>query len=438
MTTTSVNAEARVAYINARLLDPATGLDVHGALLTEGETVADFGPALFRDGLPPDAQVVDLQGQCLAPGLLDMRVLIGEPGEEQKDTIKSVSRAAAAGGITSIVCLPNTDPVLDEVAGLEFVARRAREVKLVKIFAYAAATRGTEGNEITEMGLLSRAGAVAFTDGTRAIASAKTMRRALSYARTFDKLIIQHPEEPSLASGGMMNAGEICTRLGLTGIPREAEIIMIERDLRLLELAGGRLHFAHVTTSESVDLIRRAKARGLKVTCDTAPHYFALTEADVGDYRTYAKVSPPLRGEMDRRAVVVGLADGTIDAIASDHIPQDQDQKRLPFAQAEAGVIGLETLFPLVLELVHKGHMPLVKALALVTSRPADILGLPLGRLAKGGPADLLVFDPDVPWRVDVGQFQSKSKNSPFEDRPVQGRPLRTVVDGRTVWQREA
>jgi dihydroorotase len=424
---------SRVAYLNARVIDPATGFDQRANLLTDGTKIADFGPGLFADGVPDGIQAIDLTGQCLAPGLVDMRVLIGEPGDEEKDTIKSASRAAAVGGITAMALLPNTDPVLDEVAGLEFVARRAREAKLGKVFAYASATRGTEGNEITEMGLLAQAGAVAFTDGTKAIGSAKTMRRALSYAKTFDKLIVQHPEEPSLG-GGMMNAGEIATRLGLVGIPREAEIIMIERDLRLVELTGGRLHFAHVTTGESVDLIRRAKERSLRVTCDTAPHYFALTEVDVGDYRTFAKVSPPLRGEMDRRAVVVGLADGTIDAIASDHVPQDQDQKRLPFGQAACGISGLETLFPLTLELVHKGALTLSQALACVTSKPADILGLPLGRIAKGGPADLVAFDLDQPWQIDVSRFKSKSKNSPFDKRPVQGRPLRTIVDGRAVW----
>ncbi len=424
---------SRVAYLNARVIDPATGFDQRANLLTDGSRIADFGPGLFADGVPDGIQAIDLTGQCLAPGLVDMRVLIGEPGDEEKDTIKSASRAAAVGGITAMALLPNTDPVLDEVAGLEFVARRAREAKLVKVFAYGSATRGTEGNEITEMGLLAQAGAVAFTDGTKAIGSAKTMRRALSYAKTFDKLIVQHPEEPSLG-GGMMNSGEIATRLGLVGIPREAEIIMIERDLRLVELTGGRLHFAHVTTGESVDLIRRAKERGLRVTCDTAPHYFALTEVDVGDYRTFAKVSPPLRGEMDRRAIVVGLADGTIDAIASDHVPQDQDQKRLPFGQAACGISGLETLFPLTLELVHKGALTLSQALACVTVKPADILGLPLGRIAKGGPADLVAFDLDQPWQIDVSRFKSKSKNSPFDKRPVQGRPLRTIVDGRAVW----
>lgn len=427
----------RVLYRNAHLLDPATGLDTHGSLLTDGSRIADFGPSLLADGVPDGVEVIDLDGHCLAPGLVDMRVLIGEPGSEQKETVKSASRAAAAGGITAMVCLPNTDPVIDDVAGLEFVARRARDVKLVKVFAYAAATRDTAGSEITEMGLLAHAGAVGFTDGTKAIGSAKTMRRALSYARTFGKIVIQHPEDPTLAEGGMMNGGEIATRLGLSGIPREAEIIMIERDLRLVELTGGRYHVAHVTTSESVDLIRRAKRRGLKVTCDTAPHYMALTETDVGDYRTFAKVSPPLRGEMDRRAIVEGLADGTIDCIASDHVPQDQDAKRVPFAQAGFGVIGLETLLPLTLELVHDRKMTLLQALACVTVKPAEILGLPLGRIARGAAADLVVFDPEVPWTIDVDRFKSKSKNSPFEDRPVQGRALRTVVDGRTVWALE-
>lgn len=428
----------RVFYTNARLLDPATGLDAKGALLTDGAKIADFGPELAEAKVPEDTEVVDLGGLCVAPGLVDMRVLLGEPGQEQKETIKSASRAAAAGGVTAFVCLPNTTPVIDNVAMLEFIARRARDLKLVKVFAYGAATRGTEGREITEMGLLGRAGAVAFTDGIRAIASAKTMRRALSYSKTFGKLIVQHPEEPTLAEGGMMNSGEIATRLGLTGIPREAEIIMIERDLRLVELAGGRYHVAHITTSESVRLIREAKTRGLPVTCDTAPHYYALTEHDVGDYRTFAKVSPPLRNEADRWAVMDGLSDGTIDAIASDHMPQDQDHKRLPFAQADFGVIGLETLLPMALELYHQGAMPLLGALACVTCRPADILDLPLGRIAKGAPADLVVFDLDMTWQIDVDRFKSKSKNSPFEDRTVRGRPVRTIVDGRTVWTLEA
>jgi dihydroorotase len=302
------------------------------------------------------------------------------------------------------------------------------------VFAQAAVTRGLAGKELSEIGLLTEAGAVAFTDGTHAVADIRVMRRALSYARTFNQLIIQHPEEPGLAAGGAMNAGETATRLGLTGISGAAEVIMIERDLRLVELTSGRYHVAHVSTAESVEVIRRAKARGLRVTCDTAPTYFTLTEIDVGDYRTFAKVSPPLRSDSDRRAIIEGLADGTIDVIASDHCPQDQDSKRLPFAQAAFGAIGLETLLPLTLGLVHKGQLSLLQALAALTLRPAHILGLPeLGRLVPGAPADLVLFDPDLPWRIDESKFHSKSKNSPFGGLPVMGRAVMSFVDGRNM-----
>ncbi|HYC03690.1 MAG TPA: dihydroorotase [Azospirillaceae bacterium] len=424
----------RTAYLNARLLDPATGLDATGALLVEGERIADLGPALFQEGVPEGIETIDCAGLCLAPGLVDMRAQIGEPGFEQNETIRTAGRAAAAGGVTALACLPNTDPVIDDLAGLEYIARRAREARTVKVFAYGAVTRGLGGKELTEMGLLAEAGAVGFTDGTKAVADPLTMRRALSYASTFGKVIVQHPEEPRLATG-VMNGGEIATRLGLSGIPAVAEVIMLERDLRLVELTGGRYHASHVSTAESVEVLRRAKARGLRVTADTAPPYFALTEVDVGDYRTFFKLSPPLRGEMDRRAIVEGLEDGTIDCIASDHSPHNQDEKRVPFNQAAFGAVGLETLLPLTLELVHKGRMSLLDALAAITCRPADVLGLPaLGRLAKGGPADLVLFDPDMPWKVDADRLLSKSKNSCFDKRPVQGKVMRTVVDGRVVF----
>jgi dihydroorotase len=288
---------------------------------------------------------------------------------------------------------------------------------------------------MTEIGLLGENGAVAFTDGERAVADAGVMRRALSYARTFDALIAQHPEEPALVDEGAMNEGEIATRLGIAGIPAAAEVMLLRRDLELVALTGGRYHAAHLSTAAAVEAIAEAKAQGLDVTCDTAPHYFALNETAVGDYRTFAKVSPPLRGEMDRQAIVAALRDGTIDIVASDHAPHDQDSKRQPFGQAEFGIVGLETLLPLVLELVHGGHLTLHEALKCVTSRPADRLRLPGGRLRKGGPADLLLFDPDRPRRIDVAQFRSKSKNSPFDGRPVQGAVLRTVVDGRTVYE---
>lgn len=426
--------EGRIAYLNARLLDPATGLDVSGALLVEDGRIADFGAHLFRTGAPSVNEVVDCRGKCLAPGLIDVRVQLREPGEEHKETIASASQAASHGGVTTMVQLPNTTPVIDDVSVLEFIARRSRELKQTKVYCYGALTKGLEGKEISEIGLLSEAGAVAFTDGERMLTDAKVLRRAMSYARAFDALLVQHPEDASLSAGGVMNSGELATKLGLSGIPAVAEVIAIERDLRLLAGAGGRYHFAHVTTADGIEAVRKAKQAGLDVSCDTAPHYFALNELAIGDYRSFAKVSPPLRSEEDRRAVVAALADGTIDIVASDHAPHDQDSKRLPFDEAAFGVVGLETLLPMVLSLYHNDHMSLIDALALVTIRPAERFRLPGGRLKRGAPADLVLFDPDKAWRIEEDALHSKSKNSAFGGRPVQGQVLRTVVDGRPLF----
>ena len=430
----------RIAFVNARLLDPATDTDAPGGLLVEGERIAALGPGLFADAgaVPDDAAVVDCGGACLAPGLVDLRARIGEPGEEHKETIETASIAAAAGGVTALAMLPTTDPPVDTVHGLEFVARRARSAMRTKIFPYACLTRGARGEQITEMGLLAESGAVAFTDGARAVADSLVMLRALSYATTFDLLICQHPEDPRLAAAGVMNEGEVATRLGLPGIPREAEAILIERDLRLVARTGARYHIAHVSTREAVELVRAAKARGLTVTCDTSPAYIALTEMDVTDYRTFAKLSPPLRDEADRQAIVAGLADGTIDAIASDHDPQDTDSKRLPFAAAAFGGAGLETLLPVALDLYHRGHLPLLEVVRRLTTAPAGILRLPLGTLAVGSAADLIVFDPDAPWRIDADTLVGKSRNSPFDRRLTSGKVLRTMVDGRMVHEAAA
>ncbi|MBM3951025.1 MAG: amidohydrolase family protein [Rhodospirillales bacterium] len=430
------------AYVNARLLDPASGLDALGGLLVEGEKIAAIGKDLFRDGarwrVPEGAAEVDCRGLCLAPGLVDMRVLSGEPGEEHKETLDSLGHAAVAGGVTSLVCLPNTTPVIDDMSVAEFIARRARKVGMSKAYVYGAATKGAKGVELAEMGLLAEAGALAFTDGLNAVANARVMKNALAYASSFDLLIVQHAEEPALAQGGAMNAGARATRLGLSGIPAAAEAIMVERDIRLAEMTGARLHFAHVSTAESLAAIRRAKDRGLKITCDTAPPYFALTEADVGDYRTFAKLSPPLRSEDDRRAVVAALKDGTIDAVASDHIPEDEEVKRLPFPQAAFGGIGLETLLPITLELVHNRELAMLDALRLVTAAPAKLMRLAAGELAAGRPADFVLFDPERAWQVDADKLHSKSKNSPFDGRAVQGRAVATYVDGRAVFAAES
>jgi len=428
-----------LALVNARVIDPASGLDQTGGIVVADGVVADIGPHLARSGAVAASgahgiEAFDCRGLCLAPGLVDMRVQLREPGEEHKETMATASAAAAAGGVTTMVALPNTKPVIDDAALVESVARRARETSRVRIYTYGALTRGLAGKELTEIGLLAAAGAVGFTDGTQAVADAQVMRRALLYARNFSMPIIQHPEEPALARNGAMNDGEIAMRLGIPGIPAVAEAMMVERDLRLVQLTQGRLHIAHVSTRSAVNAIRRAKARGLNVTCDTAPPYFSLNETAVGDYRTFAKLSPPLRTEADRRAVIEGLKDGTIDAIASDHAPHDTDAKRLPFAQAAFGMIGLETLLCISLELVHNRYLALPAALAKMTQAPAALLGLNAGRLSKGVAADLFLFDPERPWKIAEEDFHSKSKNSPFDGRPVQGRVLRTWVGGRTVF----
>ena len=426
----------RTVYVNARLLDPASGLDVAGALLTEDAMIADLGPRLFSAGMPDGVEVIDCGGHCLAPGLIDMHAWLREPGHEHQETLATAARAAAAGGVTTVVAMPNTEPVIDDVALVEYIARRARETAAVTILPAAAVSKGLRGTEMTEFGLLAEAGAVAFTDGDRAIADARLMRRALAYATTFDLLIMQVCEEPALAQDGVMNEGEVAMRLGLAGIPALAETIVVERDLRLIELSGGRWHAAQLSTASAIEAMRQAKARGLRVTAGCAPHNFALNDTAVGEYRTFAKTKPPLRGEDDRQAVVRAIADGAIDVISSAHCPQDPESKRLPFAQAAFGVIGLETMFGLALELYHNGQVPLLTLLGCMTARPAELLKLKSGRLARGAPADLIVFDPDAPWRVDEKKLRSKSKNSPYDGRPLQGHVLRTVVAGATVFQR--
>ena len=426
-----------LALVNARIVDPASNRDEPGGILVIDGVIQEIGAKMTRANAPDTADIVDCRGQVLAPGLIDMRVQLREPGEEHKETIETASLAAAAGGVSSMVCLPNTEPIIDDVAGVEFIARRARETKRAKIYCYGALTQGLEGKDLVEMGLLADSGALGFTDGILAVGDVQVMRRALTYARSFDLLVIQHPEDPRLAAGGAMNNGELSTRLGIPGIPAYAEVMMIERDLHLVRASGARYHAAHISTAASVEAIRRAKQEGLRVTCDTAPPYFSLNENEIGDYRTFAKLSPPLRGESDRRAIAAGLADGVIDCIASDHAPHDVESKRVPFAQAEAGIVGLETLLPISLEPYHKGALSLLAALRCLTARPADILGLPQGRLAKGAPADMVLLDLDRPHKIDVAKFRCKSKNSPYDGRPVQGSVLKTFVDGRLVYSAE-
>jgi dihydroorotase len=422
------------AFINARIVDPTAGAEYTGAILVSDGKIADFGPSLFASGAPYGIESVDCRGLHLAPGIVDARVHTGEPGEEYKETLESAAIAASVGGITSMVVLPDNEPPFDDASLIEFVARRARQIKLTNMYAYGALTVGLEGRELAEIGLLAEAGAVAFTDADHAVGNAQVLRRALYYAKAFDALIVHLPQEPTL-SGGQMSSGVMATRLGLAGVPPLAEVMMVERDIRLVEMTGGRLHLTKISTAQSVEAIASAKARGLKITCDTAPPYFALNDLAVGDYRTFGKLVPPLRAEADRAAVVAGLKAGVIDAIVSDHRPQDQDSKRVPFAQAEPGGIGLETLLPVSLELVHNRQLSLAQLFQRLSSAPARLFNLPGGKLAKGAPADLVLFDADYAWQIDRAELWSKTKNSPFDERPVQGQVMATIVGGRTVYR---
>ncbi len=427
-----------VLYSNSRLLDPASGRDERGGCLVEDGTIVALGPDVTVASAPSNTNVLDCDGHCLLPGLIDMCATIGEPGAAHRETLVSIGNAAAASGITTIICTPDTDPVVDDIALVQYIQQRAELLSAVRVQPMAAITKGLNGEHMSELGLLAEAGAVAFTDAARAVTDATVMRRALSYASAKGLLIVQHAEEPSLALEGCMNEGELSTRLGLKGIPAAAEVIMIERDIRLVELTGGRYHVAQISTAAAIDAVRRAKARSLPITAGAAPHHFALNETAVGEYRTFAKTSPPLRTEDDRLAVVEGISDGTIDVIVSAHMPQGVESKRLPFAQAAPGIAGLETMLPLALELTHNGHIPLLDLLRTMTARPAELLGLPGGRLVKDAPADLVLLDLDAPWQVDASRFRAKSKNTPYDGRPVQGRVLRTVVAGVTVFDAQA
>ncbi|MBN8927264.1 MAG: dihydroorotase [Rhodospirillales bacterium] len=416
-------------FTGVRLL--ADGVDLTGDLLVRDGRIADFGPSLGR---PDGAQVVAEDGAVLCPGLVDMRAALGEPGYEYRETIASAAQAAAAGGITTLAALPDSQPAIDDPALVRLLRARGEETGSLTIIPYGAVTRGCRGEEMAELGLLREAGAAAFSDGTRAIGSARLMRLALSYARGFGMRVIQHPEDPSLSGGGAATEGDLATRLGLPGIPAAAEAILVARDIRLAELTGGSVHFAHVSTAEALDLIRQAKAAGLAVTCDTAPPYFDLNENAIGDFRTYAKLSPPLRKEADRAAVAAALADATIDAIASDHQPRDADDKRLPFAQAAPGGVGLATLLGVTLAQVHNGTLPLPAAIALLTARPAALLGIEAGRLAKGAPGDLCLFHPERIWQVEAGELPGKAQNTPFDGRALEGVVLGTWKAGRRVF----
>jgi dihydroorotase len=417
---------------NANLLDPATGQERAGAVLVRDGRIADIA-AGAAPGIPADVRRIDCAGRTLAPGLIDMRAFVGEPGAEHRETLASASAAAAAGGVTTLVCMPDTNPVIDGPAIVDFVLRRARDTASVNVLPAAAITKGLAGREMTEFGLLKEAGAVAFTDGLRAVSNAQVMRRALTYARDFGALVMQHVEDQDLVAEGVMNEGELASRLGLMGIPREAETVMLERDIRLVRLTGARYHAAMISCADSVEIVRRAKQDGLPVTCGVSVNNLVLNENDIGHYRTFCRLSPPLRDEADRHAVVQALGEGVIDVVVSDHNPQDVETKRLPFAEAADGALGIETLLGASLRLVHTGDLALAKLVAAMTVNPARILGREAGRLTVGAPADLVLIDPDLPYILDKRRLKSRSKNSPFDEARLQGAAVLTLVGGRIV-----
>ena len=430
--TTRAPTSPDTLFTNVRLLDPASGLDQTGFLLVRDGCILDHG---VSQGTPEDVTIIDGTGAVLCPGLVDMRAALGEPGYEYRETIASAAEAAAAGGITTLAALPDSLPAIDDPALVRLLRARGEETGSLTILPYGALTRGCLGVDLAELGLLREAGAVAFTDGGRAIGPARLMRLALSYARGFGALVVQHPEDSSLSEGGAATGGALATRLGLPAIPAAAEAIQVARDIRLAQLTGGRLHFAHVSTGEALALIRAAKDSGLAVTCDTAPPYFDLNETAIGDFRTYAKLSPPLRVEADRLAVAEALRDGTIDAVASDHQPRDADDKRLPFALASPGGAGLATLLGVTLAQVHGSGLDLSRAIALLTIGPARLLGSAAGTLARGAPADLCLFDLDRAWQVVSGALPGKAQNTPFDGRALEGRVLGTWKAGRRVFE---
>jgi dihydroorotase len=424
-----------ILLANARIIDPSRDLDFPGDLLIADGVIREAKRGIGAAGVPEGTEIVDCRGKIAAPGLIDMRAFVGEPGAEHRETLSSASQAAAAGGVTTIISQPDTTPAIDDPAVVDFVQRRARDTAIVHVHPMAALTKGLKGEEMAEIGLLKAAGAVAFTDGAKSIVNAQVMRRALIYARDFEALIVHHTEDPDLVGEGVMNEGEFAARLGLLGVPNAAETIMLERDLRLVASTEGRYHAASLTCAESLDVLRRAKEAGLRVSASASINHLTLNEIDIGPYRTFFKMAPPLRSEDDRKALVAALAEGLIDVVMSDHNPQDVEVKRLPFAEAASGAIGIETMLTAGLRLVHAGELTLPALLKAMSSRPAELLGLPGGSLRHGVPADVIVIDPDVPWILDRDELKSKCRNTPFDEARLQGRAMRTIVAGRTVYE---
>jgi dihydroorotase len=425
-----------IAFLNARLVDPETGYDGPGSLVTRQGLIAEVGHDPGFADLPPDIRVIDCNGAMLAPGLIDLRVKTGEPGAEPKETLKSAARAAAAGGVTSIVVQPDTDPAVDDPSVVDFILRRARDIELVHVYPAGAATRGLKGEAMAEIGLMGEAGCVYVTDADRPIVNSKVMRRVLAYAGGMGLPVAHRPADPWLCEGSAATESEFAGRMGLPAAPAQAEQIMLERDLALAELTGTRLIADQISAACALQPLARAKARGIDVIATCSINHLTFNELDIGDYRTFWKLAPPLRSEDDRQALIEALASGLIDVVVSAHDPAPAEEKRLPFEEASPGSVGLQTLLPALLTLHHERRAPLAQLIRAVTLAPAMAIGLKSGRLAPGAPADLVLCNLETPWVVDAEALLSKSKNSAFDGRRLQGEVLLTLVDGRIVFEK--
>jgi len=422
---------------NARIIDPKNNIDEIGGLIidTSGKIKA-VGKNVINGNLPSSAEKIDLKKQILIPGLVDMRVFVGEPGYEYKENFRTLSDAALSGGVTSAVSMPNTSPVIDNISMVDFLKRRGRDKSRINIFPTATLTKNAEGKQMTEFGLLKRKGIVAFTDGIKTVQDPQIMSRIMNFAGQSSSLIIQHAEDNILSKNGLVNEGEISTRLGLKGIPSLAEKIIVERDLSFLEEYFCRYHISQISSKKTISVVKKAKKEGKLFTTGVSINNLSLNENDIGDFKTFLKLSPPLRTESDRLSLVESVNDGTIDVIVSDHKPQDEESKRLTFAQAASGATGIETLLPLALELFHNNSIKLDKLIAAMTSNPSKILGINKGTLDKGNDADLCVFDINKPWVVNKEKLKSKSKNTPIENRKLQGQVIKTFVKGEIAYER--
>lgn len=426
-----VLADKKILYKNARIIDPATNYDKVGNLLTIGDKIADFGENISA----ADAEIIDCKGHVLAPGLIDIQVHFRDPGQTHKEDMNSGSMSAVAGGITCVVCQPNTAPTLDSVLTFDYLRLKSREHAYCNIRAYGCITKNMKGEELADMHALKNAGAVGFTDDGLPVMNANVMRRAFEYSRDLNVVIAQHAEDLNLTNKGCINEGAVSLELNVRGIPNISESVIVERDLAILEAIGGRYHLLHVSTREALDAMRRAKAKGLNATVEVCPHHFLLNDKAVLKVKTNAKMNPPLRSEEDRLALIEGLRDGTIDAISTDHAPHDLASKEKTLEEASFGIVGVETMLPLSLQLYHDGVLSLRDLLAKMTCNAAKIINYDGGVIAKGARADLTLIDLDTPWEIKTDKFFSKSKNSPFDGFKVKGRAVKTVVAGKVVFE---